>query len=138
MTRKFGWNNDGDTSEEAKENAASTMVINASNANSGRANRIVSGAVVVEVERHPSSTTGDEGEKQTAESTLLTQKLVDYSDFDSLMANAGNGDADLAGLGEDLELYVTRPGVRRRKGLTPSMRQQLKLARSTSVASKHE
>lgn len=137
MTRKFGWNINGDTSEEAKEDAAPTMVINASNANSGRANRIVSGAVVVEVERHRSSTAAEGGETQTAESTLVSQKAVNYSDFDSLLANADNKDADLAGLGEDLELYVTRPGVRRRKGLTPSMRQQLKHARSSLVTSKN-
>ena len=101
---------------------ASTMVINASNANSGRANRLVSGAVVVEIERCPSNTGGDE----TAESTLQTRKIEYSDDFEDSV----NGQ-DLAELGNELEVYVTRPGVRRRKGVPLSVRQQMKNVRSS-------
>ena len=98
------------------------MVINASNANSGRANRLVSGAVVVEIERCPSNTGGDE----TAESTLQTREIEYSDDFEDSV----NGQ-DLAELGNELEVYVTRPGVRRRKGVPLSVRQQIKNLRSS-------
>jgi len=88
---------------------ASTMVINASNANSGKANRLVSGAVMVEIERRPSDTWGGE----SAESTLRSRR-IDHDDFFLDSANRSDG---LARLGDDLELYTTRPGVRRRKGV---------------------
>ena len=103
--------------EEEEDEDASTMVINASNANSGRANRLVSGAVVVEIERRPSNTGGDE----TAESTLQTRKIQYSDDFEDSVKDLGN----------ELEVYVTRPGVRRRKGVPQSVRQQMKNVRSS-------
>eukprot|EP00986_Skeletonema_menzelii_P000634 scaffold177_cov245-Skeletonema_menzelii.AAC.1 len=60
-----------------EDESGSTIVINASNANSGRANRIVSGAVVVEVERHSSKIDG----YQSAESTLQSRKMDDFDDY---------------------------------------------------------
>ena len=101
--------------------ASTTMVINASNANSGKANRLVSGAVVVEIERRLSNTWREE----TAETTLRSSRRVDYEEgvFDPV-----------ARLGDDLELYTTRPGVRRRKGVAQSVRQQ-KVIRSTLLTS---
>lgn len=118
-----------DDKEDDRE--ASTMVINASNANSGRANRLVTGAVIVEVERRPANAGGDE----TAEGTLRSRR-VDDTDNGLLDSANGSGGDDLAlpGLGEDLEIYVTRPGVRRRKGISMSVRQQMKSVRSTLVA----
>ncbi|KAL3823261.1 hypothetical protein ACHAXA_003409 [Cyclostephanos tholiformis] len=97
---------------------ASTMVINASNANSGKANRIVSGAVVVEIERRPSDTWS----QQSVENTLRSWR-IDHVDIFSDSADRSSG---LATLGNDLELYTTRPGVRRRKGVSQSARQQMK------------
>jgi len=119
--QEFGQNDDD--VDESKD--ASTMVINASNANSGRANRLVSGAVLVEVERQPCDTGGDE----TAQSTVQSQR-VNYAE-DS--ANGSSDGAALSELGEDLEVYVTRPGVRRRKGVPQSMRQQMKNVRASLV-----
>jgi len=116
-----------ETAEYDEAKISSTMVINASNANSGRANRLVSGAVVVEVDRHVSTAGGGE----RAESTLKLRQVDHLDDAVVDPTNLGSTDSSLAGLGEDLELYVTRPGVRRRKGLPQSMRQQLKQARST-------
>lgn len=136
MSRRFhrsefvGGGNENCDEDDCEE----TMVINASNANSGRANRIVSGAVVVEVDRRPSptSTGGDNG--QTAESTLQTRTVTYLDGF--LDNGLANDSADgIAELGEDLELCVTRPGVRRRKGVPQSMRQRMKQARSTLAAS---
>ena len=97
---------------------AITMVINASNANSGKANRLVSGAVVVEIERRPSNTWREE----TAENTLRSSRRVEYEEraFDPIDNNSDG----LARLGDTLELYTTRPGVRRRKGVAQSVRQQ--------------
>ncbi|KAL9191235.1 hypothetical protein ACHAXT_000941 [Thalassiosira profunda] len=113
--------------DSGSEDAADpTTVINASNANSGRANRLVSGAVVVDIERCPSINGGEE----TAENTLVAQQ-VDY--VDGFVANGSNGTPALAGLGEDLEVYQTRPGVRRRKGVPQSVRQQMKNARASLV-----
>ena len=88
--------------------ADSTMVINCSNANSGRANRLVSGAVVVDVERNPG--------EETARSTLQLRA----EDDDDLMDGANGA---LPGM-DNLELRITRPGVRRRKGVPQSVRQQ--------------
>jgi hypothetical protein len=85
---------------------ASTMVINASNANSGKANRLVSGAVLVEIERRPSDTWGEE----SAESTLRSRRI----DHDDLFLDSADRSDGLARLGDELELYTTRPGVRRR------------------------
>ncbi|KAL7527356.1 hypothetical protein ACHAXR_003550, partial [Thalassiosira sp. AJA248-18] len=119
---------DGQSGDDEESKDASTMIINASNANSGRANRLVSGAVLVEVERHQSSSI-TEGGDETAESTLQSQKV----DFDGF-ADSDSADA-LSGLGQDLEVYVTRPGVRRRKGVPRSVRQQMKNVRTTLVAS---
>ena len=103
---------------------ASTMVINASNANSGKANRLVSGAVLVDIERRPSDTWGEE----SAESTLRSRR-IDHDDFFLDSADRSDG---LARLGEELELYTTRPGVRRRKGVP---RRQMEIVRSTLVPS---
>lgn len=110
---------------EEESNGASTMVINASNANSGRANRLVSGAVLVEIERR---VVGDEN----AEDTIQYQRVDAY---DGVLDTA-NGSSDvlsISELGEDLEEYVTKPGVRRRKGIPMSARQQMKNYRSTLV-----
>ena len=96
--------------DEEENEDASTMVINASNANSG--------AVVVEIER-----TGGGGD-ETAESTLQSRKIEYFDDFEDPVS--GN----LAALGNELEVYVTRPGVRRRKGVPQSVRQQMKNVRS--------
>lgn len=99
--------------EEKDDESKLTIVINASNANSGKANRLVSGAVIIDVERNHVDGT------QTAESTF---ELRDKSDEDI--------PSRLAGF-ENMELYETRPGVRRRKGVPHSVRrQQLKLDRS--------
>jgi hypothetical protein len=110
---------------EEESNGAPTMVINASNANSGRANRLVSGAVLVEIERR---VVGDEN----AEDTIQYQRVDAY---DGILDTA-NGSSDvlsISELGEDLEEYVTKPGVRRRKGIPMSARQQMKNYRSTLV-----
>ncbi len=117
-------------SEEGESD--STIVINASNANSGRANRIVSGAVVVEVERLSSKV----DVYQSAESTLQS-RTVDFDDY--LVSSPTNGDLTLAGIdGMELNDYVSRPGVRRRKGLPLSVRQKMKQVRSTLVQSQNE
>ena len=106
----------------------STIVINASNANSGRANRIVSGAVVVEVERHSSTIDGN----QSAESTLQSRKMIDFDDY--LVSPPTDGDLNAAGMdGMEVNDYMSRPGVRRRKGIPLSKRQKLKQVRSTLV-----
>ena len=98
----------------------STIVINASNANSGRANRIVSGAVVVEVERHSSTTDGN----HSAESTLQSRKMIDFDDY--LVSPPTDGDLNAAGMdGMEVNDYMSRPGVRRRKGIPLSKRQKL-------------
>jgi len=110
----------------------STIVINASNANSGRANRIVSGAVVVEVERLSSKIDGN----QSAESTLQSRK-IDFDDY--LVSPPANGDLNAAGMdGMEVNDYVSRPGVRRRKGIPLSARQKMKQVRSTLVQSQKE
>ena len=93
---------------EKDEESKVTMVINASNANSGKANRLVSGAIIIDVERYHMD------EKQTAHSTI---QLRDVSEEDGDTPNS------LAGL-ENMELYETRPGVRRRKGVSPTIRRQ--------------
>ena len=122
VTKHFQSNEEGDSD--------STIVINASNANSGRANRIVSGAVVVEVERHSSKIDG----YQSAESTLQSRKLVDIDDY--LVSPPTNGDLNAAGMdGMEVNDYISRPGVRRRKGI-PSARQKMKQVRSTLVQQK--
>ena len=108
--------------------ASTTMVINASNANCGKANRLVSGAVVVEIERRPSKTWREE----TAETTLRSSRRVGYEE--SVFDHIDNSSGGLARLGDDLELYTTRPGVRRRKGVAQSVRQQ-KVIRSTLLTS---
>ena len=78
----------------------STIVINAANANSGKANRLVSGAVVIDVER------SHVDELQTARSTIqLRQTEEDEIDAENM-----------AGM-ENMTEYVVRPGVRRRKGI---------------------
>lgn len=117
------------TRDNDKENDedSSTIVINASNANSGRANRLVSGAVLVEIERHPTNG-GDESAKDTLEASK-----VDYTSGDII--ESINGGDDLASLGGDLEVYITRPGVRRRKGVPQSVRQQMKGVRATLTSS---
>lgn len=94
--------------EQKDDKSKLTIVINASNANSGKANRLVSGAVLIDVERH------NVDETQTAESTM---QLRDTSEED------GDNPIRLAGL-ENMELYETRPGVRRRKGVPHSLRRQ--------------
>jgi len=121
-TRRFTRDHDKENDEDS-----STIVINASNANSGRANRLVSGAVLVEIERHPTNG-GDESAKDTLESSK-----VDYTSGDII--ESINGGDDLASLGGDLEVYITRPGVRRRKGVPQSVRQQMKGVRATLTSS---
>ena len=123
--------NGEDPNKESNEDAP-TMVINASNANSGRANRLVTGAVVVDIERHVAGA-GDE----TAESTLQSHQN-DYMDGVDSLNGSGGSDTSLSGLGDELEVYVTRPGVRRRKGVPRSVRQQMKNVRSTLLASQGE
>ena len=77
-----------------------TIVVNAANANSGKANRLVAGAVVIDVERNHLD------ETQTAASTIqLRQTQNDEED-----------DVNMAGM-QNMTQYVTRPGVRRRKGI---------------------
>ena len=115
-----------------EDESDSTIVINASNANSGRANRIVSGAVVVEVERLSSKIDGN----QSAESTLQSRK-IDFDDY--LVSPPTNGDLNAAGMdGMEVNDYVSRPGVRRRKGIPLSARQKMKQVRSTLVQSQKE
>lgn len=116
-----------------EDESDSTIVINASNANSGRANRIVSGAVVVEVERHSSTIDGN----QSAESTLQSRKMIDFDDY--LVSPPTDGDLNAAGMdGMEVNDYMSRPGVRRRKGIPLSKRQKLKQVRSTLVQSQQE
>lgn len=108
----------------------STIVINASNANSGRANRIVSGAVVVEVERLSSNI----NEYKSAESTLQIRKVDEYDYFAS-----SPPDLTITGMdGVELNEWSSRPGVRRRKGLPLSVRQQMKQVRSTLLQSQNQ
>jgi len=115
-----------------EDESDSTIVINASNANSGRANRIVSGAVVVEVERVSSKIDGN----QSAESTLQSRK-IDFDDY--LVSPPTNGGLNAAGMdGMEVNDYVSRPGVRRRKGIPLSARQKMKQVRSTLVQSQKE
>lgn len=104
------------TNPDEDEESKSTVVINAANANSGKANRLVSGAVVIDVERNHVN------ESQTAENTIQLREILEQ-DYDS---------EGLAGM-ENMELYITRPGVRRRKGIPLSLRRQkLQQARSGS------
>ena len=118
---------DGADNEDECE---ATIVINASNANSGRANRIVSGAVVVEVERLSSNN----GELQSAESTLQSRKVEDYG----YLVNGEDSGLAMAGMdGMEQNEYASRPGVRRRKGIPLSVRQQMKQVRSTLVQSQN-
>ncbi len=117
---------DGANNEDECE---ATIVINASNANSGRANRIVSGAVVVEVERLSSNN----GEHQSAESTLQSRTTYEY------LGNGEDSGLAMAGMdGMELNEYASRPGVRRRKGIPLSVRQQMKQVRSTLVQSQNQ
>jgi hypothetical protein len=77
-----------------------TIVVNAANANSGKANRLVEGAVIIDVERNR------QDETETAASTIqLRQTENDDVNPDGL-----------AGI-ENMTQYVARPGVRRRKGV---------------------
>ena len=116
-----------------EEDSDSTIVINASNANSGRANRLVSGAVVVEIERLPVKNDS----QQSAESTLKSRNRDDFDDY--VVSPISNGDLTAAGMdGMELNDYVSRPGVRRRKGIPLSARQQMKQVRSTLVQSQKE
>lgn len=86
--------------EVEHDDSMSTIVINAANANSGKANRLVSGAVVIDVER------SHVDELQTARSTIqLRQTEEDEVDAENM-----------AGM-ENMTEYVVRPGVRRRKGI---------------------
>jgi hypothetical protein len=62
--------------------------------------------VLVEIERRPSDTWGAE----SGESTLRSRR-IDHDDFFLDSADRSDG---LARLGDELELYTTRPGVRRR------------------------
>jgi hypothetical protein len=118
---------DGADNEDECE---ATIVINASNANSGRANRIVSGAVVVEVERLSSNNS----EGQSAESTLQSRKVEDYG----YLGNGEDLGLAMAGMdGMEQNEYASRPGVRRRKGIPLSVRQQMKQVRSTLVQSQN-
>ena len=112
-----------------EDESDSTIVINASNANSGRANRIVSGAVVVEVERLSSII-------KSAESTLQS-RTINFDDY--LVSPRTDSDLSCAGMdGLEINGYRSRPGVRRRKGLPLSARQKMKQARSTLVQSQKE
>lgn len=120
---------------EQDDDNSSTMVINAANANSGRANRLVSGAVVVEIERHPAIVNANGGGDETAEGTLKIRRVDDEDD--SVDPANGSNVLGLPGM-EDLELYVTRPGVRRRKGVPQSMRQRMRQVRSTLITSEEE
>ena len=75
-------------------------------------------------------------EKGSAESTLQS-RTVDFYDY--LVSPPTNGDLTIAGMdGMETNDYVSRPGVRRRKGLPLSVRQQMKQIRSTRVQSKNE
>lgn len=58
---------------------------------------------------------------------VLFRRGIEYSDD---FEDSVNGQ-DLAELGNELEVYVTRPGVRRRKGVPLSVRQQMKNVRSS-------
>jgi hypothetical protein len=112
-----------------EDECEATIVINASNANSGRANRIVSGAVVVEVERLSSNN----GEHQSAESTLQSRTTYEY------LGNGEDSGLAMAGMdGMELNDYASRPGVRRRKGIPLSVRQQMKQVRSSLVQSQNQ
>ena len=68
--------------------------------------------VLVEIERRPPDTWGAE----SAESTLWSRR-IDHHDFFLDSADRSDG---LARLGDELELYTTRPGVRRRIFITPT------------------
>ena len=95
LTKKFNTN-----IEDGHDDTGSTIVVNAANANSGKANRLVSGAVVIDVER----THVDES--QTAKNTIQLRQTEDEV----------ISQEDLAGI-DNMTQYVTRPGVRRRKGI---------------------
>jgi hypothetical protein len=62
--------------------------------------------VLVEIERRPSDTWGAESGENT-----LRSRRIDHDDFFLDSADRSDG---LARLGDELELYTTRPGVRRR------------------------
>jgi len=81
-----------------------TLVVNAANANYGKANRLVAGAVVVDVERKVGAGAADAATATTAAMHLDENETGD----DPRVAIDGLG----------LELREMRPGVRRRKGLS--------------------
>ena len=123
VMEKYFVSEHGHDNQKSRENfkGLSTVVINASNANCGRANRLVSGAVVIEVERHSANVGVNHGEGETAESTLQIRQVDQKDDFiDAVIV----GDGTALYWMENLEQYVTRPGVRRRKGVPQSVRQQ--------------
>lgn len=99
--------------DDSEEDGDETVVLNASNSNTGRANRLVAGAVVVEIER---SSIGDETASKT-----LEQVRSDFADEGKAEGVDALSRAGLEGTDTD---YITRPGVRRRKGV-----RQLKVAR---------
>mmetsp|Transcript_6861 Transcript_6861/g.14091 ORF Transcript_6861/g.14091 Transcript_6861/m.14091 type:complete len:1018 (+) Transcript_6861:102-3155(+) len=107
-----------------------TIVINAANANTGRANRLVSGAVIVDIDRDP-VTIARSDKKATAEMTLKVRSVID-DDSDDIFPLNGDAGLGLHGM-DELELYVTRPGVRRRKGIPQSVRKQRLQSRSTTA-----
>jgi Icc-related predicted phosphoesterase len=96
LTKTFSSNAD-EESDESK----STIVINAANANSGKANRLVSGAVLIDIERSHID------ESQTAQNTIQLRQTEENDEV---------APENMAGL-ENMTEYVTRPGVRRRKGI---------------------
>ena len=96
------------TNDGSEEDGEETVVLNASNSNTGRANRLVAGAVVVEIER---SSIGDETASKTLEQVRRDFDFADEGKADGVDALSRAG---LEGTDTD---YVTRPGVRRRKGV---------------------
>ena len=74
-----------------------TLVINAANANVGKAHRLVSGAVLLDIER---------------ESGLMKDEGDDTENFDAIVAKMPLKAKDLG-----LKAANVRPGVRRRKGI---------------------
>ena len=68
--------------------------------------------VLVEIERRPSDTWGAESGENT-----LRSRRIDHDDFFLDSADRSDG---LARLGDELELYTTRPGVRRRIFISPT------------------
>ncbi len=123
---KHHFTNDDDIGSEESP----TIVINAANANTGRANRLVSGAVIVDIERDPVTMTMRE-KNETAEVTIKVRSVLD-NDSDILFPLNGDSELSLNGM-EEFELCVTRPGVRRRKGVPQSVRKQRFQNRSASA-----